>query len=70
MPVLPFSDKDINEYWHIEEPWVMLTGLLKKEGAKIEPRLIGEVGKNTLLVCYRVGLYVNKRMISSGKNQT
>lgn len=47
----------------------MLTGLLKKEGTEIEPRLIGEAGKNTLLACYRVGLYVEKRMISSGNNQ-
>lgn len=65
-----FSGQDVNDYWHIEDPWSMLTGLLKKEGAEIEPRLIGEVGKNTLLACYRVGLYIDKRMISSGKKTT
>lgn len=45
----------------------MLSGLVEKDGAKIEPRLIGEVGKNTLLACYRVGLYIDKKLISTGK---
>lgn len=59
--------KDVNEYWNIEDPWTMLTGFIEKDGSKVEPRLIGEVGKNTLLACYRIGLYVNKKMISEGK---
>lgn len=35
--------------------------------AQIEPRLIGEVGSNTLLACYRVGFYIDKKMMSSGE---
>ncbi|XP_026314301.1 39S ribosomal protein L44, mitochondrial [Hyposmocoma kahamanoa] len=68
--VTQLQGQDINEYWHIEDPFSMLTGLLKKEDAEIEPRLIGEVGKHTLLACYRVGLYVDKQMISSGFGET
>lgn len=31
-----------------------------------EPRLMSELGKNTLLAAYQVGIYCNKRMIGSG----
>lgn len=61
------SGKDVNDFWKIEDPWAMLCGIIEKEGGKLEPRLIGEVGKNTLLACYRVGLYIDKKMLSSGK---
>lgn len=44
----------------------MLKDLLAKTNSELEPRLIGEVGKNTLLACYRVGLYLDKKMLSSG----
>lgn len=48
----------------------MLTEFIEKDGAKLEPRLIGETGKNTLLACYVVGLYLNKHLISSGKESS
>lgn len=64
--ITQLQGKDVNEYWNIEDPWTMLTGFIEKDGSKVEPRLIGEVGKNTLLACYRIGLYVNKKMISEG----
>ncbi|XP_073948286.1 mitochondrial ribosomal protein L44 [Choristoneura fumiferana] len=64
--ITQLQGQDVNEYWHIEDPWALLTGLLASQGAEVEPRLIGEVGKSTILACYRVGLYVEKRMISSG----
>lgn len=57
----------MNEYFTIEDPWSMLNDIIKKEGGTLEPRLIGEAGRNTLLACYRVGLYVDKKMVSSGK---
>ncbi|CAH0758692.1 unnamed protein product [Diatraea saccharalis] len=62
--------KDVNEYWVIPNPYSMLTNILKEDGAELEPRLIGEAGKNTLLACYRVAIYVNKNMISSGYGET
>lgn len=64
--ITQLQGKDVNEYWHIEDPWAMLTGLLEKNQTTVEPRLIGEAGKGTLLACYRVGLYIEKRMISTG----
>ncbi|CAK1590313.1 unnamed protein product [Parnassius mnemosyne] len=68
--ITQLQGKDINEYWKIEDPWIMLVDILEKDGIKIEPRLIGEVGKNTLLACYRVGLYVDKKLFSSGFGET
>ncbi|KAL0818305.1 hypothetical protein ABMA28_008791 [Loxostege sticticalis] len=68
--VTQIQGKDVNEYWTIEDPWGMLTGLLAKDNTTVEPRLIGETGKNTLLACYRVGLYMDKKMISSGFGET
>lgn len=64
--ITQLQGQDVNEFWQIDDPWSMLTAFLEKDGFEIEPRLIGEAGRNTLLACYRVGLYVNKKMISSG----
>ncbi|XP_013184046.2 large ribosomal subunit protein mL44 [Amyelois transitella] len=68
--ITQLQGKDVNEYWHIEDPWSMLCDILAKDGATPEPRLIGEAGKGTLLACYRVGLYVDKKIISSGFGET
>ncbi|XP_059053051.1 large ribosomal subunit protein mL44 [Achroia grisella] len=68
--ITQLQGKDVNEYWHIEDPWAMLIGMLKKDQTIIEPRLIGETGKGTLLACYRVGLYIEKRIISTGFGET
>ncbi|XP_063833088.1 large ribosomal subunit protein mL44 [Ostrinia nubilalis] len=68
--ITQLQGKDVNEYWSIEDPWGMLTSLLAKDNSTVEPRLIGETGKNTLLACFRVGLYVDKQMISSGFGET
>ncbi|KAL4712355.1 hypothetical protein ACJJTC_001516 [Scirpophaga incertulas] len=68
--ITQLQGQDVNEYWPIDDPWSMLTEILRKDGVTIEPRLIGDVGKNTLLACYRVGLYINKKMISSGFGET
>ncbi|CAH2052160.1 unnamed protein product, partial [Iphiclides podalirius] len=68
--ITQLQGKDVNDFWNIDDPWAMLNGILEKDGVKLEPRLIGEVGKNTLLVCYRVGLYIDKKMLSSGFGET
>nr|XP_026489072.1 39S ribosomal protein L44, mitochondrial [Vanessa tameamea] len=68
--ITQLQGQDVNDYWHIEDPWTMLTDLISKTGSELEPRLIGEVGKNTLLACYRVGLYLDKKMLSSGFGET
>lgn len=64
--ITQLNGQDVNEYFTIEDPWSMLADIVKKEGGTLEPRLIGEAGRNTLLACYRVGLYVDKKMVSSG----
>ncbi|CAH0713713.1 unnamed protein product, partial [Brenthis ino] len=68
--ITQLQDKDVNEFWHLEDPWAILKDLLAKTNSELEPRLIGEVGKNTLLACYRVGLYLDKKMLSSGFGET
>ncbi|XP_045503762.1 39S ribosomal protein L44, mitochondrial [Colias croceus] len=68
--ITQLQGQDVNEFWHIEDPWEMLSGFISKTGATLEPRLIGEVGKGTLLACYRVGLYVDKKMLSAGFGET
>ncbi|XP_047032638.1 39S ribosomal protein L44, mitochondrial [Helicoverpa zea] len=68
--ITQLQGKDVNEYLPIEDPWSKLSQLVEKDGAKLEPRLIGETGRNTLLACYRVGLYVDKKMVSSGFGET
>ncbi|XP_045453857.1 39S ribosomal protein L44, mitochondrial [Melitaea cinxia] len=68
--ITQLQGQDVNDYWHIEDPWSMLTDLIAKTSSQLEPRLIGEVGRNTLLACYRVGLYLDKKMLSSGFGET
>lgn len=58
---------DINELWTIDNPFELLKEICKdKKLGDPEPRLISEVGRNTLLAAYQVGIYCNKRMIGSG----
>ncbi|XP_053617556.1 large ribosomal subunit protein mL44 isoform X2 [Plodia interpunctella] len=64
--ITQLQGQDVNEFWHIEDPWTMLCEILSRDGATPEPRLIGQAGTGTLLACYRVALYVDKKMISSG----
>ncbi|CAG9559143.1 unnamed protein product [Danaus chrysippus] len=68
--ITQLQGQDVNEFWEIEDPWTMLTEMISKTGSELEPRLIGEVAKNTLLACYRVGLYLDKKMMSSGFGET
>lgn len=58
---------DINELWKIDESMELLNGICRdKKLPAPEPRLISDVGKNTLLAAYQVGIYSNKQMIGSG----
>ncbi|CAB3246154.1 unnamed protein product [Arctia plantaginis] len=68
--ITQLQGQDINEFWQIDDPWSLLNTFVEKDGGKLEPRLIGEVGKNTLLACYQVGLYIDRKMISSGYGET
>lgn len=63
-------DKDLHTFWEPEEPIKLLSEILANDGIKSpEPRLVGCSGKNTILACFRVGLYTphDKQMIGLGK---
>ncbi|XP_050442829.1 39S ribosomal protein L44, mitochondrial [Adelges cooleyi] len=67
------ADKDIHSIWDHNEPIQLLTDLLAKDGIGApEPRIVGESGKNTILACFRVGLYTphDKKMIGLGFGET
>lgn len=61
------NQMDVNALWTIERPVDVLQQLCAAEklGAP-EPRLIGDAGTNTLLACYQVGIYCDKRLLASG----
>lgn len=64
------ADKDLHQFWEPKEPIKLLSKILARDGIESpEPRLIGCSGKNTILACFRVGLYTphNKQMIGLGK---
>lgn len=58
---------DVNDLWKIENPSELLNEICEdKKIGKPEPRLIGQLGKNTLLAASYVGIYANKKCIGSG----
>lgn len=68
--ITQIADKDLHQFWEPEEPIKLLSEILARDGIQSpEPRLIGCSGKNTILACFRVGLYTpdNKKMIGLGK---
>jgi len=68
--ITQIADKDLHQFWEPEEPIKLLSEILARDGIQSpEPRLIGCSGKNTILACFRVGLYTpdTKQMIGLGK---
>lgn len=61
------NQKDLTECWNIEEPIEMLKDVCKSlKIGEPEPRLIGEMGRNTVLAAYHVAFYTNKKLIGTG----
>lgn len=61
------SGKDINDLWTIQEPLQVLSKILERDGrAQVEPRIIAEAGRNTILATYQIGLYSDKKLIGVG----
>lgn len=60
--------KDINEIWDIPRPWHIMTEIAKQRGLDpVEPRLIGEAGRNTIHAAFVVGIYdKNKQLLGTG----
>ena len=49
----------------------MLNDLISKEReTTVEPRIIGQAGKNTILSAYEIAVYSNKQFLGSGFGQT
>lgn len=60
--------KDIHEFWEVQKPWHMLLDLTRAEGKVLEPRLLRESGRNTLLSVFVVGIYdENKKLLGTGE---
>lgn len=60
---------DINEIWPAEEPYKILEEVCAQRNiTTLEPRLIGEAGRNTILSTYHVGIYdgQSKKLLGSG----
>jgi large subunit ribosomal protein L44 len=65
--ITQLNQKDINEFWALDNPLELLLEICKdKKLATPEPRLISDLGKNTLLAAYQVGFYSSKQLIGSG----
>ncbi|CAD6991847.1 unnamed protein product [Ceratitis capitata] len=62
------NQRDVFDMWNIEDPEVLLKQICEERKlGEVEPRLIGNCGKNTVLATYYIGLYVNKKLIGKGK---
>lgn len=65
--IVQLNDKDLFDLWEPKEPYNQLQKELEKRGIlNVEPRLCNVAGKNTILAAYRVGLYVEKKLIGIG----
>jgi large subunit ribosomal protein L44 len=61
------NQQDVNDFWFSKNPVELLKGICKdKKLGKPEPRLISQMGKNTLLAATYVGIYANKKMLGAG----
>ncbi|GAB0094754.1 mitochondrial ribosomal protein L44 [Sergentomyia squamirostris] len=61
------SQKDIGEIWEVPDPLQYLTDYCQRNNlGELEPRLIGECGKNTILATYHVGIYANRKLLGTG----
>lgn len=60
---------DINEIWPTEEPYKILQEICGDHGInQLEPRHIGEAGRNTILATYHIGIYdgETKKLLGTG----
>ncbi|XP_053670134.1 39S ribosomal protein L44, mitochondrial [Anopheles nili] len=67
------NQRDLFEFFDIPDPLQTLQEYCKERKlADPEPRLIGNVGKNTILATYNVGIYNDRKLLGSGfgENQT
>ncbi|XP_076661113.1 mitochondrial ribosomal protein L44 [Halictus rubicundus] len=64
------ATKDLTEIWCPSEPFEMLNSIIYKEkNTLVEPRIIGQAGKNTIESAYQIAIYTNKQFLGSGFGQ-
>ncbi|XP_076630806.1 mitochondrial ribosomal protein L44 [Colletes latitarsis] len=69
--IVGLASKDLSEIWCPTEPFIMLNDIIFNETkAFVEPRLIRQAGKNTILSSYQIAVYSNKQFLGSGYGQT
>ena len=65
--IVGLAEKDLSEIWNPPNPFEMLNDIISKERqTTVEPRLIGQAGKNTILSAYEIAVYSNKQFLGSG----
>lgn len=65
--ITQLNQADINEFWKIDNNMELLKEICKdKKLQEPELRLINEVGKNTLLAAYQIGVYSDKKLLGHG----
>ena len=69
--IVGLAEKDLSEIWNPPNPFEMLNDIISKEReTTVEPRIIGQAGKNTILSAYEIAVYSNKQFLGSGVGQT
>lgn len=69
--IVGLAEKDLSEIWCLSEPLKVLNSILSKENRPlVEPRIIAQAGKNTLLSAYHIAVYSDKQFLGSGFGQT
>ncbi|KYN36671.1 39S ribosomal protein L44, mitochondrial [Trachymyrmex septentrionalis] len=69
--IVILAEKDLTEIWNPDNPVELLNNILQKQNrSSAEPRLIAQVGENTLEVVYHIALYCDKEFLGSGFGQT
>lgn len=67
------NQEDINEIWKIENPFELLKRVCAQQKIpNIEPRIIGNVSKQDILACCRIGIYDSdtKKLLGNGFGDT
>uniref|UniRef100_A0A7G3AC80 Large ribosomal subunit protein mL44 n=1 Tax=Lutzomyia longipalpis TaxID=7200 RepID=A0A7G3AC80_LUTLO len=61
------NQKDLEEIWQVQNPLQYLSEYCSRNNlGDVEPRLIGECGRNTILATYHVGIYCNRELLGTG----
>lgn len=61
-------EKEISDIFEPKDPYDYLMTILNDKGIKdVEPRICNEAAPNTILACFQVGIYSNKKLLGIGK---